>query len=74
MFESEDNHLKIEGVIDLFEGIKYDSVEIVAVSNTVDDKKIFNCEYKEKKSQIYFKVKMNLLKEKKYLNTIHYGI
>ena len=67
--ESFKNHVKIEGIINPFEDMEYDSVEIAAKSNEIDESKIFKCEYEKKKNQIYFKVKIDLENDEKYLNT-----
>lgn len=68
-FESDQNQVQIEGIINLFEDITFDSVEIAAKSLDFDEIKMFKCEYKKKNKQILFKANIKLDIIEKYLNT-----
>ena len=67
--ESDQNQVLIEGVLDLFQDIKFDSVELALKSDEIDGNKIFNCEYEKEKELVHYNVKINLEQEMKYLNT-----
>ncbi|MGB9979568.1 CDP-glycerol glycerophosphotransferase family protein [Methanobacterium sp.] len=67
--KSDINQVELKGVLNLFEDIVFDSVEIAAKSNDFDEIKKFKCEYEKKDNQIIFKAKINLEIMDQYLNT-----
>ena len=66
---SDQDQLQIEGILNLFEEVPFDSVEIAAKSDNFEEIKKFNCSYKKENKQILFKVKIELEITEKYLNT-----
>lgn len=66
--KSHQHHMQFKGVLDLFEDIKFDSVEISAKSADFDEILAFECDYTIKDDQILFKVKIKLEIIKEYLN------
>lgn len=67
--KSNQHHIQLKGVLDLFEDIEFDSVEISAKSTDFDEIMVFKCDYSIKDDQILFKVKIKLEIIKEYLNT-----
>ena len=67
--KSNQNQVELKGVLNLFEDITFDSVEVAAKSKDFEEIKKFNCKYKKKNNQIHFKAKINLEIINEYLNT-----
>jgi len=67
--DSDQNQALIEGVLDLFQDIKFDSVELALKSDEIDGNKIFNCEFDKEKELVHFKVKVNFESIKVYKNS-----
>ena len=67
--KSDKNQVQLEGVLNLFEDIEFDSVEVAAKSDDFEEIKAFKCDYNIKDGQILFKVKMKLEIMEEYLNT-----
>lgn len=65
-FDKEEVH--IEGVLDLFENVNFDSLELAVKSDEISGNKIFNCEYTRKENLVHFKVTINLKMIERYLN------
>lgn len=63
------NQIQIVGVLQLFNDIKFDSIEIAAKSPDSDETKVFNGKYKIKKNQIFFNIKISFRIIEEYLNT-----
>jgi len=66
--KSKNNQLLIEGVLELFEDIPFDTAEVAAKSNEIDENEIFRCEYKKEQNKVYYKVKINLNKINQHVN------
>ncbi len=58
--KSDQNHVQIKGVLNLFEDISFDSIELMAKSEGLDEIKIFKCEYEKKENVVKFKAKIKL--------------
>ena len=59
----------IEGVLNLFEDISFDSVELALKSDEIDGNEIFNCEFEKEKELVHFKVKINFESIEVYKNS-----
>lgn len=67
--KSNQNQVQLKGVLNLFEDITFDSVEVAAKSPDFDEIKVFNCEYERKNDQIIFKTKIKLEIIYEYMDT-----
>ncbi len=66
---SNQNHVHILGVLNLFEDIPFDSIEFEIKSKKIHKNKLFKCEYEKKGNSVHFKVEINLEIIEKYLDT-----
>ena len=66
--KSNQNQVKIAGVLNLFEDIPFDSIEFAVKSERIHENKLFKCEYEKNKNSINFKVEIDLKIIKKYLD------
>ncbi len=69
LLESDQNQVHMKGIVNLFDDLIFDSVEIAAKSQDVSEIKLFKCDYEKKGNQIYFEVKIKFDVIKKYMNT-----
>jgi CDP-glycerol glycerophosphotransferase len=67
--ESDTNQVCIKGVINLFEDITFDSVEIAAKNKDIQENKLYKLEYAKKEDDIHFKGRIKFGVEEKYMNT-----
>ncbi len=67
--EPEKNQVHIKGVINLFEDINFDSVEIAAKSKDIQEIKLYELEYEKKEDEIHFNGNMKVIIAEKYMNT-----
>ena len=67
--ESDQNQLHIKGIINLFDDMVFDSVEIAAKSNNVSEIKLYKCDYEKNGNQVHFDAKMKFDVIEKYMNT-----
>jgi CDP-glycerol glycerophosphotransferase len=67
--ESDQDQVHINGVVNLFEDLIFDSVEITAKSQDISEIKLFKCDYEKKGNQIHFVTKMKFDVIEKYMNT-----
>ena len=67
--KSYQDQVELKGVLNLFEDITFDSVEVAAKSPDFDEIKVFNCKYEKKNNQIIFKTKIKFEIIDKYVNT-----
>lgn len=67
--EFEKDEVHIEGVLDLFENLNFDSIELAFKSEEINGNKIFNCEYTRKENFVHYKVTIKLKMIEKYRKT-----